>query len=168
MPKDLKGIHKYAETDNPPKFSELMNLGMDSVSDAIVYLEGTSAERLALDPAPAGAIWKDSDVAGRLWSTSPAGKWRLHEGRISDIARPWTAIASPVWGRTITFSVPTVLAANEELAIWAGQHAGAWVTVTNGGITRNPTDTTLTVHAARLLNGGETAINVLWRVVAVG
>ena len=44
MPKDLKGVHKYAETDNPPKFSELMNLGMDSVSDAIVYLEGTPAE----------------------------------------------------------------------------------------------------------------------------
>lgn len=67
MALDMKGIHQYTELDAEATFSELLNLGMASVSDKLKFFSGTAAQRVLLDPAPDGAWWQDTDTGNRIW-----------------------------------------------------------------------------------------------------
>lgn len=160
-----KGVYIYDETDNPPTFSELINLGQNAESDGKAYFVGTSAQRLALDPAPAGAMWQDTDNGEKLWSTAPNGKWRRHEGIATFAAGGWSTAATNIYYRTQTVTIPTVLAANESILVaFAFTSGNSWVSV--NGITRNATDTVLSL---RILQISTTAVQVSgdisWRVV---
>lgn len=72
--KDARGIYQFGEDDAEATFSQLLNKGMQSVSDATKYFSGTPAQRAAMNPAPDGARWKDTDTAGLEW-IGVAGAW---------------------------------------------------------------------------------------------
>ncbi len=74
--KDSRGIYQFGEDDAEATFSQLLNLGMESVSDATKFFSGTPAERASLDPAPDGAWWEDTDSARRLWR-GRNGAWEI-------------------------------------------------------------------------------------------
>ncbi len=137
---------------------------MQSVSDALAYFAGTSAKRLALDPAPPGAMWQDTDNGQKLWSTGPDGKWRLHEG-IATLASGSFGTNGPVWSRDVSSVLPTVLAVNETLAIAYAPHntvVSAWLVVNQ--ITRGPATTTVKLRA--FATGASAQIGTIsWRVV---
>lgn len=65
--RDARGIYQFGEDDAESTFSALLNIGMDSVSDATKYFSGTPAQRALLTPAPDGGVWVDTDTAGRIW-----------------------------------------------------------------------------------------------------
>lgn len=73
--KDARGIYQFGEDDAEATFSQLLNKGMESVSDATKFFSGTPAERAALSPAPEGAYWQDTDSARRVWR-SEGGAWK--------------------------------------------------------------------------------------------
>lgn len=168
MPKDLKGIHKYTETDQRATFSELLNMGQDSVSDATMYLVGTSAKRAALDPAPAGAMWQDTDNGQRLWSVSPAGKWRLHAGVASKPGTPWEVTSGGISGRSFTFDIPTVISTNETIMLTHTGGVGFVSFASLDGIDRQADKTRLTIRHVQFLNATVTACKFAWLVVPVG
>lgn len=120
MALDSRGVYTYTEDDDEATFSELLNLGMRSISDALAYFAGTSAERMACVPAPPGAMWQDTDNGGRLWSTGPDGSWRLHTGEYQAPVAPWTVTnTAPVYSRQFTAILPTVLAPTESILVTA-------------------------------------------------
>lgn len=79
--KDARGIYQFGEDDAEATFSQLLNKGMQSVSDATKYFSGTPAERAALTPAPEGAYWQDTDTLGRSWR-GVGGAWVRQSGRL--------------------------------------------------------------------------------------
>ena len=168
MPKDLKGIHLYAESDTKPTFSELINMLGQSVSDALAYFAGTSAKRLALDPAPPGAMWKDTDNGARLWSAAPNGKWRLHSGVVTKPGTPWEVTSGGISGRSFTIDIPTVISVNEVISL---THVGAVGFVSFAsldGIDRQADKTRLTVRHVQFLNATVTDCKFSWQVLPVG
>ena len=81
--KDARGIFQFGEDDAEATFSQLLNLGMQSVSDATRYFSGTPAQRAALIPAPDGAIWQDTDTAGVAWR-GVGGAWLANGPEVFD------------------------------------------------------------------------------------
>lgn len=78
MPLDSRGIHQFIEADTSPTFSGLLNKLAGSVSTATKSFSGTPAQRAALDPAPEGARWRDTDAARREW-VGVGGVWVIDE-----------------------------------------------------------------------------------------
>lgn len=165
---DPTGTYMYDEDDDEATFSELLNLGQNAESEARAYFRGTGAERDALDPAPPGAMWKQTDGQKRLYSAAPDGTWRLHEGKLTDIARAWDASAAPVYARTITWDVPTILAADETLEIVTALSNASFTTTTLATLTRYADKTVISCRYMKFFNATIDTCDVLWRVVSVG
>ena len=163
--KDSRGIYLYGEDDNETNHSTLLNKGQKSVSDAMKYFSGTPAQRAALDPAPAGAMWKDTDAAGRLWSATPGGKWRRHEGAATVAVQAFTA-SSPVFYTSIALTLPTVITANEAIELYViGANLPAYLTVSTDTITRGATTTEVAARLTRIAASGAITVTFGWRVV---
>lgn len=165
--KNEKGIWLYGEDDaaTATTFSELLNLGQQSVSDRISYFAGTTAERLALDPAPAGALWRDTNNGERLYSPDPTGKWRQHEGAISANVAAFTS-SSPVFYASVALTIPTVLAASEAIELYViGANTAAYLTVSADTVTRGAASTDVTARLSRIAAGGGLTVTFGWRVV---
>lgn len=163
----VDGIHQYVEGDNTPLFSETLNLLGDSVRNRLRYFSGPDADRLELIPAP-GMMWQDTDGTKRLWSVSPAGAWRQHEGKLTFAAAAWDVSAAPAYGRTISATFPTVLAAHESLEITLIDVPGIWATVTLGALTKGASNTTAAIYLARLFNATTMGATVTWRIIDTG
>lgn len=165
--KDSKGIWRYSEDDAPAAatFSELLNIGQASVSDRIAYFAGTTAERLALDPAPAGAMWQDTNDGEKLWSCAPDGKWRLHEGKATFAAGSWATATTNVYYRQQTVTIPTILAPNETVLVsFISTTGNSWLSV--AAIQRNASDTVLTLRIMQIATAAVTIPgDIAWRVV---
>lgn len=168
MPKDTRGIYQYTEADDEATFSELMNLGMQSVSTALAYFAGTMGKRITLDPAPPGAMWKDTDGTHRLWSTSPHGTWRQHEGIGNKAATAWELTSGGISGRSFNIDIPTVLGPDETVAVTHIGPTGFVSYVSLDGVTRFLDRTQLTLRHLQFLNGTNTPCKFAWRVVAAG
>lgn len=164
--KDLKGIWKYDETDDEATFSELLNIGQDSISDALAYFAGPPISREALTPAPAGAMWKDTDALGRVWSAGPTGAWRRHEGSATSAAVAWHNTTSPIYGRVITLDIPTVIGVNETIQVTMVSTTAAYPTISLVGVTRAADKTTLDVRFVSLQVPAIAAVTFAWRVVS--
>lgn len=164
MALDLKGIHQFTEDDDETTFSESLNLLAGSVSDALAWLAGTTAERDALEPAPPGAMWQDTDGAKRLWSCGPVGEWRLHEGT-AVIPAGALGAAGNIYGRTLDIDIPTVIGTDETIMVAVVTMGGAsysWVTVRE--IARHPAKTTIGLRHMSVINGAH-GFTISWRVV---
>lgn len=162
---DARGIWKYGEDDTETTFSALLNKGMTSVSDAVKYFSGTAAQRAALVPPPAGAIWKDTDGSKRLWSVGPDGNWRRHSGKHSAPSAAWEATSGPVSARTISAVLPTVLSTDEDIVIWHIGPTGYFSEVFRDGITRGASSTTISVRYVQFLNATQTTCTFAWAIV---
>src|SRR5690606_16769901 len=81
--KSKRGIYRFGEDDSQSSFSELLNLGMDSVHDAIRAFSGTPAERALLTQADValGSTWTDTDSAARIWRMTATGWAEIRPGR---------------------------------------------------------------------------------------
>ncbi|MBL5972428.1 MAG: hypothetical protein D3X82_01260 [Candidatus Leucobacter sulfamidivorax] len=161
---DTTGTYRYDEDDDEVEFSDLLNLAQAAESNARAFFHGTGAQRAALDPAPAGAYWQDTDGTRRLWSTAPDGTWRRHEGAVSAAAGALAA-AGGIYGRTVTFDLPTVIAANETIQasqIDPGGGTYTWASIAT--ITRLADKTQLTVRHMAAVSGSY-ALAIAWRVV---
>lgn len=135
MPKDLKGIHKFVEADTAANFSTLLNLGMDSVSDALVALSGTSAKRAALDPAPEGATWRDTDLGYREW-VGRGGVWRPVKLHANNVTVKAAAAANTSHSLDVTFADPFPQAPSVQATAVASAADGVpWVGVSNVTLT---------------------------------
>lgn len=163
----VDGIHQYVEGDNTPLFSETLNLLGDSVRNRLKYFSGPAADRLAMLPA-AGMMWQDTDGTKRLWSVSPAGAWRQHEGVVSFAAAAWDVSVAPAYGRTISATFPTVLAAHEQLEISLIDAVGIWATVTLSGLTKGVSNTTAAIYLTRFFNATTMGATVTWRIINKG
>ncbi|QBE48745.1 hypothetical protein [Leucobacter triazinivorans] len=172
MPLDLKGIHQYTEADDEATFSDLLNLGQGSISDAMTYLSGPGANRDALDPAPAGAMWQDTDGDQRLYSTGPDGKWRLHEGYASGPAASWDlgGASGPItlYVRTVIVDIPTVLALDETILVGHAPPSSGFTFVSLIGHTRHADRTTLSLRHMIVQAATQTACHFTWRIVKAG
>lgn len=131
--KDTKGIYKFGEDDLKTTFSELLNTGMDSVSDAARSFSGTAAQRAAfLDAAP-GSIWQDTNGTKQLWRWLD-GSWNLIN----------VSIAEGGTGAT------TAAGARTNLGVSAPGDAGVPFRVSAGVVTTSATATvTVTLPASR-------------------
>ncbi len=103
--KDARGIYQFGEDDAEATFSQMLNKGMQSVSDATKYFSGTPAQRAALAPAPAGAIWVDTDSAGRVWRVA-GGVWCPEKVGVNNVTVKAAAAANTPYSLTITFPAP--------------------------------------------------------------
>jgi hypothetical protein len=162
-PLDLKGIHQFTEDDDETTFSELLNLLAGSVSDALAWFAGTAAERDALQPAPPGGMWQDTDGDKRLWSCGPDGFWRLHEGRASIPASAFAG-AAPLYFRSQEIVLPTVLAADETLILSQDSNPEMGV-IGVSAITRNPASTGVQIRHIQLGNTNQKVVTCAWRIV---
>lgn len=81
--KSKRGIYRFGEDDSESSFSELLNLGMNSVHDAIRAFSGTPAERALLTEADValGSTWTDTDSAARIWRMTIDGWAEIRPGR---------------------------------------------------------------------------------------
>lgn len=131
------------------------------------YMFGTSTQRAAQTPA-FGMMWQDTDGSKQLWSVSPAGAWRLHEGKVSVADAAWSVSAAPAYGRSASLTIPTVLSPTEGLVIDTIDATGVWVGVSTSVLTRGSSNTTCTVYLYRLFNAGTTAFTLSWRIINVG
>lgn len=168
MPLDNKGIHQYTETDQAISFSEMLNLGMQSVSDSLAYFAGSSAKRLALEPAPPGARWKDTDGSELLYSAGPDGAWRQHEGSTFVAGGPW-AIGGVngslvMYARTVTLDIPTVLGPTETLSIVAYDSTSTYTWASIASTTKHANRTTLIVRQYIFGSSATPNLRFTWQV----
>lgn len=169
MPKDLKGIHQYREDDDEPSFSGTLNLLAESVSDAMTYFSGPAANRQALDPAPKGAMWQDTDGTEALYSADPNGQWRQHEGYFTLTAGTWTTVVANIVARSATRDLPIVLAADETIMATPTDHSGNGFTTTvlNHHV-REAAKTTLHLRQFQVAGSATQPISMAWRIVKKG
>lgn len=164
--KNEKGIWLYGEDDaaTATTFSELLNLGQQSVSDRINYFAGTTAERLALDPAPAGALWRDTNNGERLYSADPTGEWRRHEGSVVVAAGALAAVGS-IYGRSVSVDLPTVIAAHETIMITATELGGSTYSwIAQNLVNRAADKTTIGIRHMSIIATAQ-GFTFAWRVV---
>lgn len=165
MPLDTRGIHQFTESDTQPTFSALLNLGMSSVSNSKAFFKGTQAQRAALDPAPAGAYWQDTDGSKQLWSAGPSGQWRRHEGQSSIAAGAWEVTNGPVRARSVDVIIPTALASNETLLVSTAYSNTTFALVELANIvTRAASSTTIRVRHIQFFSNATPAATFNWQV----
>lgn len=162
--KDFKGIYQYTEDDDEATFSELLNLGMQSVSDSLAYFAGTAAQRAALTPPPDGALWQDTDDDHQLYSAGPTGEWRLHAGKKAVSAGSWANSNAPAYSRTVSVVLPTVLTANEDIAVSMTATPG-YAFISKSAITRGVSDTTIELRHSQFHVNSTTAFEFTWWIV---
>ena len=83
--KTSRGIYLYGEDDTEASFSALLNKGMESVHDAARCFAGTPVQRAALNPAPDGATWQDTNSEARRW-VGIGGGWSQIAGPLRKTA----------------------------------------------------------------------------------
>lgn len=127
---------------------------------------GPSTWRLATMPRYFD-MWHDT-TDGFIYVGNSSGGWRRYSGAVSDIARAWTStIASTAAGRSIDFTIPTVLEARETLAITMDPAAATsgFNFIGTTALIRNPTNTIVTVRLMQLMNSTiNQAVQIAWKV----
>ncbi len=157
------GVYVYDETDDEATFSDLLNLQTDAVTVGKAAFRGPAAARAALTPAPPGATWQDTDGSKLLWSPAPDGTWRRHAGRTAVPLGAFTG-AAPVFFRSATVEIPTILAATETLLISQETHPEMGV-MGMAAITRGPASTSVDLRHIQLGNTNQKATNISWLIV---
>ena len=129
---------------------------------------GTAAERALVTSKGRGVRWVDTDGTKQEWSVDPAGAWRIHAGRVTDVAAAWGVSAAPGYGRTLSLTIPTIISLEEDIEFSIVDANGMWIGISPGPVTRNPTNVTAAVYFFRLFNAATSAAVVHWKIVPRG
>jgi len=132
-------------------------------------MRGTGAQRGAY-PSLYWEQWQDTDGAQGLYVGNKAGGWRLFSGTASAATAAWdttqgTSPAAIVAGRTINFTIPTVLETNEWLIAQSTVVGTGFGFIGVNGITRGPTNTTLTVRFMQIMSLTTQPLSIAWQIV---
>lgn len=133
------------------------------------YYSGTAAEREALTPAPPGALWQTTDNNEGLYSASPTGTWRLHEGIATAAGGSWAIGGSSgpltMYARTVVITIPTILSANETVMVSHMENSSGYTFVSLASVVRNTTNTAITLRHMIFGSVNQLALTVSWRIV---
>lgn len=130
--------------------------------------EGTAAQRAATK-SQYWEMWKDTDTDQYIWVGDTAGGWRRFSGSHTQAAGAWDS--APVSGsvsmglRTLSITIPTVLSADESLLISVIGTGTGFGYASIAGMTRNPTDTSITVRHAQVGSTATNPVTFAWQVV---
>lgn len=129
---------------------------------------GTAAER-TLQEARFGDLWYDTDGDQLVWKGASDGAWRRLSGRASVSAGAWATTAGGNAGRTVSWTLPTVIEDTETIAISPravgsgfGDFSLNGVGASSGGVTVISTRHTQLMSTAT--NGG----SISWWIVDEG
>lgn len=174
----IGGEDETADIDDLNQNFQKLDTWADGVDDKLdeaeeqAFFIGTEAERIAMVPPKLrdGVRFKVTDT-GVEWDRA-AGAWRKLHGRATLASAAWqtTATSGAVIfaGRTATFTIPYILAAGESVIVTQETGGSGFSQVSMSAITRNPTNTTVTVRLTQFQSTSTQAFTVLWRIVPTG
>lgn len=155
-------IYLYGEDDTAATHSELLNLGMRSVSTAITHHIGTAAKRAAHAPRY-GETWRDTDNNKKLWRGGSNGRWRQACGIIEAPAGQWVG-TNNLFARAVTLTLPTTIENGEKIAI--SVVGSSYYEVANvGAITSSGNTTSVQVLITRFYNATVAPVTIYWEIV---
>lgn len=127
--------------------------------------EGTTTRRNATVPAYLDQWFDTTD--GKVYLGSKTGTWRQMEGTISAPLRAWDSVTGGNAGRTDSLTLPTVLEANEDVLMWLRTGGSGFTFMSQSTVTRNPTDTGVSVRLMQLMSSTTQAFTIGWRIEPV-
>ncbi|QHB37029.1 hypothetical protein QDA00_gp74 [Microbacterium phage Matzah] len=129
---------------------------------------GTAAQRAAT-PSQYWEFWQDTDGDQGLYVGNKTGGWRRFSGVDGAAAGAWamnsTSGAVTTVGRTVTFTIPTVLETTETLLV-ADTNTGTGYGISAvTAVVRNPTNTALTMRHMQLGSTVQQSLSIAWQIV---
>jgi hypothetical protein len=113
-------------------------------------------------------FWLDTDD-GHMYVGSKSGTWRQYSGSTAAAAAAWDTIngtgTAALAGRTVNITIPTVLETTETLLFQAGSVGSGFGFLSGVSVTRNPTNTTLTVRFMQIMSTATQSFSVNWEII---
>lgn len=130
-------------------------------------LTGTAALRAATI-SDYWDFWQDTDGSAALYVGNKTGGWRRFSGQATSGTTAWDAtVAGPpaTAGRTIVFTLPTVLETNETVLVTANAIGSGYGFIAMNTVTRNASDTTINVRFMQIMSVTTQAVTINWQIV---
>lgn len=138
-------------------------------SGGVPYLSRGPASDRALMVPEYWDMWQDTDSGEHLYVGNKSGGWRLYSGIASEPAGAWsmnsTSGAVITVGRTVVFTIPTVLETNEVINMQATNVGTGFGIFAPVSLVRNPTNTVVTARHMQLGSTTQQALGVVWSIV---
>jgi hypothetical protein len=114
-------------------------------------------------------FWQDTDGTQHLYVGNKTGGWRKFSGRAGGADAAWqttqTSGAVTIVGRTASVTIDTVLESSEDVIIGSVSVGSGFGILTLNGITRNPTNTVLTIRFMQLAALTTQAFAFDWQII---
>ncbi|AYD86176.1 minor tail protein [Microbacterium phage Burro] len=125
--------------------------------------EGSTTARNALVPKY-WEFWWDTTL-NQMFVGSTTGTWRQYSGFAQDTAKAWDTTQTNLAGRTITFTLPTVLETTEYVSVYAVSAGSGFGFIGGTFLIRNPTNTSLGVRFMQIMSLTTQALLISWNIV---
>lgn len=127
-------------------------------------LIGTSTERELFTEAQYGVIWQDTDAPRGTWMSDGVGGWRHYSGTVVVPGGAWSGSA-PVYVRTVTVTIPTVLSPSETIMLGVVQVGSGYGTASVAATVRNVDDTELVLRHIQFNSATQNGITLAWFII---
>jgi hypothetical protein len=128
--------------------------------------QGTTDQMNAYTPTY-WEFWYNTDDT-HLYVGNKSGGWRLFSGNVAVASAAWDTTngtgTAALAGRTVNITIPTILETTETLIFQAGSVGSGFGFISGVSITRNPTNTILTVRFMQIMSNATQAFSVIWQI----
>ncbi|WP_166985217.1 hypothetical protein [Canibacter zhoujuaniae] len=131
------------------------------------YRSGTLEDRDAWKDAQPGAYWQDSAADGKLYRRTQRNTWTQAAGVHSEPGGSWAISTAVGAGRTVTVTLPCVLAANESLIITTSAQGSGFGYVGLHDIRRTATNTIVTVRHVQFFAATQNGFSFVWQITTI-
>jgi len=127
-------------------------------------LHGPAADRSSVTPGYFD-FWHETDGDYRVWVGGRSGNWRRYSGKHEEPAAAWASSAHPLYGRTISATLPTVLESGETIMVSGPLNTAGYDVLSLNTVTPHATDTDIQARFFRFNNSGTSSVRVHWKIL---
>jgi hypothetical protein len=145
---------------------DAQNVAFDAkVNAATNLIRGTAAQR-ATTASKYWQLWLDTDGSQKLYVGNKTGGWRQYSGEATAAAGAWDNSSAPaVYARTVSVTLPTVVLSTESIQISSTNTGSGFGAYAMNNITRNPTNTVISIRHYQFLSNAANLLGFTWNVV---